>query len=82
MTIKPIAIKIDQKTKKISYICNFCACSFELLGKNAKYCYNCGNQIEWDNLPICVPNDFKDVNLKDYVKHQEILNFINSKYLK
>lgn len=77
MKNKPIAIKINPKNYKISYICSSCACSFELLGKNAKFCYNCGEKINWDSLPMTIPIKFKDLNLADYVKHQEILNNIN-----
>jgi hypothetical protein len=74
---KPIAVKINPHTSKIGYACRNCGCSLELLGTNAKYCYNCGLALSWENLPSKVPNKFKGLDLSNYIVHQEILNDIN-----
>lgn len=74
--MRPIAMKIDSESKKISYMCAKCAASFELIDKSASCCYNCGEKIDWENLPI-VLNESDDKLLKDYIFHQKILNEIN-----
>lgn len=51
--MKPIAERIEPFSKrKILYRCFKCGVSFSILGERAKYCYNCGINIDWDGIVL------------------------------
>lgn len=49
--MKPLAARInDWDMKEILYKCPVCGISFATLGTRIKYCYNCGQGIDWNVL--------------------------------
>lgn len=54
--MKPIAYDISQwdTRTEIFYKCPTCSTSLKLLGNKAKFCYQCGCEIEWKDIPLHV----------------------------
>lgn len=51
--MKPIAQRVSQWNSRteIIYGCGNCGVSFAILGRNEKYCHNCGRKADYRGIP-------------------------------
>lgn len=53
---KPIAHSLSPwgSRTEILYMCPACGCDFRILGNRNHFCFNCGQEIQWQDVGLCV----------------------------
>lgn len=58
---KPLPKRLSQwgSGTEIIYMCPVCFCDFRIYGNKELYCHECGNMIQWKNIPTHCSEEFK-----------------------
>ena len=61
--MKPLAERIDSFTprKQVIYRCFACNTSFAILGDKIKYCFNCGEIVDWNGVEVLLPDSLESI---------------------
>lgn len=79
----PIMSRISQweKGTEIIYCCPNCGTSFAFFGHtNQKFCHNCGQKNNWENLPVAVSEHLANMyHNSNYETQKEIIKELNAR---
>ena len=58
---KPVPYQLSQwdSRRQIFYRCPICGQDFRFYAELEKFCHNCGNKINWENVPKYCSEDFQ-----------------------
>lgn len=76
-SLKPVVEDISSwdSCKEILYKCPKCNTSFRILGHYEKFCHNCGQKINWDDVPRYLADPYRE---DDYKERKLFLSVLNS----
>lgn len=74
----PIAERIDGfSNRTIIYRCGNCNASLAILGDKNKYCFNCGEKVQWNNVLVTLSTKAVDLGITSDELEEDFIKELN-----